>query len=1050
MNYNKNLISSSTSYFSSIRIYNHYNSSRTNSSHSNFNELSQKNFSNQTSFHSFIEKFNSKINMWFTLYMLIENNQIYFFEKKFNFNNNSNLKTLCKENFLLDNKITISFHKNFRKGSINKLNVISFRMNNQTLNKSNIEDDSYNIFISIKNDSLFFTCKSVLENILNCSNIINNSNNNLNSSRSRNNKNILNERKNKISLKKNNTLNKLITFDKINDENNSINNKNSKQNLFSLKHFQTNSINNNFSKFNQFRNNSNNLNNNNSKNNSLLTGTKKGRNRSCFGKENINTSNSLKSIIIKDIKKNNKKRSVKVSLEKNLILEDLNDDVNILDNNKHKFLTINNNNNKKTKKKIIIKKLDLKNININNNNNNKIKILKENNFLTTKKNNNNVDNDLEDNNFNESENNTTLISLLGKMISTNKLKRKKRIIINNNLNSPKQTNDFSINLDITKEIENPEIIEEENTAISINKNNNNDIKIKEQISKIIDVSIMNEETSFILPHNNKINNNYNDNNKKKLNTRQPSIYDINKIIDINNINENEISLININNDIDNNKEILNFINQIDSNKIFIYDSFILKSIIKTLNLKSKDLGKIFLMSTNMNIKSFILCNMISIISKKFLSLSIIKSLEIIFREKEININYIIKNNNPHSIEYNICDVFNTFLSCNNNNYNKNILYNNVLPVYLKEIFNIDLTENEYFSYINEKINKHTLFVCMQFYNRIFFNENLNIDFNLMNPFEYKNIKYISPYVLKKWEIKAKNNISCNFNISNCNFINNNDNRNISNKIKRIRTKLEEEKVPNDIEILKILKQYDISLNKKRINTINSIYKEIINKKYENGLKLCDYYIQSFNDTLFNNSLIYINLSFIYNEINGIEYAKMFFKKSIDIFNWLFPYENCYIIFEIYYKYILILMKQKEEFIRNNFDEIIEIFEKCENYSKKFFENKVIYKLKIQKIIFDLSYRIGNNNDNNNNISINEDIMNEYYKEVINCINDMRLFNNNNDNDININKNYWKEEMNILNLFIDLFKKYSKYSNNFISNLIQKMYIAKKNYELALN
>ena len=39
MNYNKNLISSSTSYFSSIRIYNHYNSSRTNSSHSNFNEL---------------------------------------------------------------------------------------------------------------------------------------------------------------------------------------------------------------------------------------------------------------------------------------------------------------------------------------------------------------------------------------------------------------------------------------------------------------------------------------------------------------------------------------------------------------------------------------------------------------------------------------------------------------------------------------------------------------------------------------------------------------------------------------------------------------------------------------------------------------------------------------------------------------------------------------------------------------------------------------------------------------------------------------------------
>jgi len=383
MNYNKNQISSSTSYFSSIRIYNHYNSSRTNSSQSNFNELSQKNLSNQTSFHSFIEKFNAKINMWFTLYMLIENNQIYFFEKKINFNNNSNLKTLCKENFLLDNKITISFHKNFRKGSINKLNVISFRINNQTLNKSNIEDDSYNIFISIKNDSLFFICKSVLENILNCNNINNNStNNNLNSSRSRNNKNII-ERKSKISLKKNNTTNKLITYDKINDVNN---NKILNQNLFSLKHFQTNNnINNNLTKFNQFRNESNNLkNNNNSKNNSLFSGTKKGRNRSCLGKENINISKSLKSIILKDINKNNKKRSVKVSLEKDLILEDINDDVNIYDNkNKNKFLTINNNNIKKTKKKIIINKLNLKNINLNNNN--KIKLIKENEFLTTKK-----------------------------------------------------------------------------------------------------------------------------------------------------------------------------------------------------------------------------------------------------------------------------------------------------------------------------------------------------------------------------------------------------------------------------------------------------------------------------------------------------------------------------------------------------------------------------------------------------------------------------------------------------------------------------------------
>ena len=101
--------------------------------------------------------------MWYKLYMVIDKNYLYLYEKKPNNQNNQ-----YKEFFILDNKITISFHQNFRKGSTNKLYVISFRMNSKTLSKSNIEDDTYNIFISLKTISLFEKAKNVLENILKC------------------------------------------------------------------------------------------------------------------------------------------------------------------------------------------------------------------------------------------------------------------------------------------------------------------------------------------------------------------------------------------------------------------------------------------------------------------------------------------------------------------------------------------------------------------------------------------------------------------------------------------------------------------------------------------------------------------------------------------------------------------------------------------------------------------------------------------------------------------------------------------------------------------
>ena len=164
----KSIASSSCSYFQPIQIHNRFNSSL----NSTKNSFIQSSTSNQT-FSSFVEKYNSKLNMWYKLYMVIEKNYLYLYEKKPNNQNNQ-----YKEFFILDNKITISFHQNFRKGSSNKLYVISFRMNSKTLSKSNIEDDTYNIFISLKTISLFEKAKNVLENILKCS-----MNSNLNASK---------------------------------------------------------------------------------------------------------------------------------------------------------------------------------------------------------------------------------------------------------------------------------------------------------------------------------------------------------------------------------------------------------------------------------------------------------------------------------------------------------------------------------------------------------------------------------------------------------------------------------------------------------------------------------------------------------------------------------------------------------------------------------------------------------------------------------------------------------------------------------------------------
>ena len=973
----KQVPSSSCSYFQPIQIHNKFNSSINTSK----NSFIQSNTIIQ-SFSSFVEKYNSKLNMWYKLYMIIEKNYLFLYEKK-PLNQNSQYK----EFFILDNKITISFHQNFRKGSTNKLYVISFRMNSKTLSRSNIEDDTYNIFIALKTSILFEKVKSVLENILKC-------NINLNEISVIS---PLKKNKNKtpiISLKKNKSL---FTFAKENNEphvlsKSKINRFEDEENL-------------NEKKIKTQRNKINNL--------------KKFRTQSCFElQKRDNDGNIIQT------KKNtlNHKRVLSPDL---IISQE--ETLEILDNKKNNneqyniqtlncFFTGKNNYNNLKENKQIFKEDDLSELNYDEENENNQSL-------------NNL-------NLNESEQNTTLISLLSKMVSSNKKIKKKKI---NYLSKIKK----EYNNELKKENENFQLCE---NIIEDNISNQ-----KNKIDKIVDITLINEKnsnyieedyskstnTSLIIIPQQKNNNN---NKKKDLEITSNKIIDINSSTFGGSNTSRSVSgdeeILTLGNSDNHENNLLNLIYLIDTYQIYIYDSSILKSILKGIEMKSKDLGKFFSLSQNPDVKSFYLCEMIAILSKKFLKQSIIKSLEVVLREKELNKDYIITPNNPHSIEYCICDVFNTFLSQNIENYYKKILYKHILPNYLKSYFNIEIKSIELNDYMKNKISIHTLFTSMQHHNRIYFFDNLKIDFSPVEPFKSEIIKYISPYYITLWHIKAKDT---EVNVNDSIFYNNNNNNYITTtNIKNIKSKIginEIDKI-DELSSLEIFKQYDVLKDKRKINLINSIYNSIINKNFENALKLCDDYIQQFTNTIFNNSIVYMDLAQIYNELNGIDYAKMFFEKSLFIINWLFPLQNCYILFELHYKYLLILMKQNQDYIKENKNEIINLINKCEELSKRFYK-KIIYKVGIQKIIYEMNFVLKENQS-----EVNEEEIWKLYNNVNLNMDDMRKRSETNLN----NQNFWKEEMLYWDLFIDLFKYFCNCPNDIISDFLQKMYYAKKKYD----
>jgi len=514
------------------------------------------------------------------------------------------------------------------------------------------------------------------------------------------------------------------------------------------------------------------------------------------------------------------------------------------------------------------------------------------------------------------------------------------------------------------------------------------------------------------------------------------------------------------------------VHSIANSEEFIFDSFLLKSLLKNYNLSKRSLGEIFKKLREKNSSDLfslqILTEMIGIISKKLLTKSILKSLEITNTEKKINPDFIVESNSNHSIEFCIIDIFNTFLG---KNREKEDFYFKILPNLLKDEFSLEFSD--YSCSIFDDISIQNLFVVMQYHNKIYFSENLDVNFFDKNPFIPQDIKFVSPFLIMKWNLKATmslerteksknfnskfnkfNNSNINNSVKKINFNNNStnindDNDSINNKYRfenqmncfnsLWKNKKENSSEPNsEISILKgntfysglnnnnnitnnsyynnnqnhyssSKKEEEIitskisfsdnkyysnlnshpyiepkntciyrddliaNANKKtnndenlilntnvkriknknfkfendnfnvfwlindfkliensqkefRLKLVKIIYFYLSEKQFEIALKLCDYYVQKYNETIFLNPVIYMILAEIYNAISGIDLARLFYEKALSILDWQFPKKNNPLLIDILYSFCLILLKNvdSEEMLL----EIEDLLENC--------------------------------------------------------------------------------------------------------------------------
>ena len=461
--------------------------------------------------------------------------------------------------------------------------------------------------------------------------------------------------------------------------------------------------------------------------------------------------------------------------------------------------------------------------------------------------------------------------------------------------------------------------------------------------------------------------------------------------------------------------------KIDNNLLFIYDSNLLNLLLKKIknsiqfeasNLtsgiqgkitKNKILGKIYESLKNKYTKYFIICEMIAIISKKELSKIIITSIEIYNKKKEIN-----KNEPMINFDEYIYDLFNKYLTRNENNQEYKNLYENIIPKEIKKIFEIKDSEGSLINIIKQNIHPYTLFNSIQYHNKIYISINIDnndyFNFNSIKPFDKNmNYVYISPYILEKWKFKASLNNRKekfdNIDIGGINLINNINNINNTNPINEsfesninysrdmsntslscivmdknnqlrvslisknndengiINNNLFSGLIKKEKNIYTEYKQFEKTEEMQKINLFQNIIININQNELNSVIKNCEYFLQKYtNSTLFLHPLIYLCLAYINNKINGLDTAQKFIKKSLKYLTWLFPYRNCFLFYEIEYKYLMIILNNEENIILNNIDNITNIFEQCNNLWKKYYvgENP---ELKIYEIIFKIYYKI---------------------------------------------------------------------------------------------
>ena len=445
--------------------------------------------------------------------------------------------------------------------------------------------------------------------------------------------------------------------------------------------------------------------------------------------------------------------------------------------------------------------------------------------------------------------------------------------------------------------------------------------------------------------------------------------------------------------------------------------------------------------------------MIAIISKKELSKLIITSIEIFNKKKEINLNEPIINFDEY-----IYDIFNKYLSRNEKNKDYINLYENILPKEIRKIFEIEDSDGSLINIIKQNIHPFTLFNSMQYHNKIYININLEnnsaFNFNSLKPFDIKNNHYISPYVLEKWKFKASlNNTNNNLNENNtCDInINNNYNLNSTNPINEsfdsnsnysrdmsntslscivldknnkfrvsLISKNNELSINNNFiydlvkterNIYEEYKVYEKTEEIQKINLFQNIILNINQNDLNSAMNNCEYFLQKYqNSTLFLHPLIYLCLAFIYNKIKGFDSAQKYIKKSLKYLTWLFPYQNCFLFYEIEYIYLLIILNNEENIIINNIDNITNIFEQCNNLWNKYYKGKKNPELKMNEIIFKIYFKITDNEKNDSNF-----LNDLFYNDIKPLMNELE------------NKNeFWKErKMKNSDIFWKLFIEFFK-------------------------